>query len=189
MGITDENCCDSSSSESETDSNDVSDVDSVKCEHNDTRERFRQNPFPQQDTKHFSKSDLSTGEQCLDPRQLLVILQQCNWNWLEFVTQLKKRMQHPCGTLLKQMLENFAKAIPDLDISENDYRIIKQSQKVYNQQDLLREKQDEIDDGTIVSDEERDDPEELLLVGDPLDDVGKKLIKKKREAIHRKAKR
>ena len=84
--ITDENCCDSSSSESETDSDDVSDVDSVECEHNNTPERFRQNTFPQQDTEHFSKShDLtcSTGEQCLDPRQLLVILQQCNWNWLE----------------------------------------------------------------------------------------------------------
>ena len=49
------------------------------------------------------------------------------------------------------MRENFAKAIPDLDISENDYRIIEQSQKVYNQQELLREKQDEIDDGIIVS--------------------------------------
>ena len=82
-----------------------------------------------------------------------------------------------------------SKTIPDLDISENDYRIIEQSQEVYNQQELLREKQDEIDNGMIVSDKERGDPEELLLVGDPLDDAGKKLIKKKREAIQRKAKR
>jgi hypothetical protein len=50
-------------------------------------------------------------------------------------------------------------------------------------------KQDEINDGMIVSDEEFDNPEDFLQVRKPLDNTGKNLIFKKRAAIHRKAKR
>jgi hypothetical protein len=89
---------------------------------------------------------------------------------------------------VKNVLEDFAKEIPDLNISEQNYEDIEQSQQVYHQQEDLRKRQDEIDNGMIVSDIEPEDPEELLLVCDPLDDAGKALIKKKREAIRRKAK-
>jgi hypothetical protein len=89
---------------------------------------------------------------------------------------------------VKNVLEDFAKEIPDLNISEQNYEDIEQSQQVYHQQEDLRKRQDEIDNGMIVSDIEPEDPEELLLVRDPLDDAGKALIKKKREAIRRKAK-
>ncbi len=166
LGIPDENCCDSSSSESETDDDntDISDINNDRL--------------------------FDTDKQCIDPQELLGILQQCSWNWLEFATKTEKKIQQSGETLrLEHVLEDFAKQLLDLNISEQDYEVIEQSKQVYHQQEDLRKKQDEIDDGMIVSDLEPEDPEELLLVRDPLDDAGKALIKKKREAICRKAKR
>ena len=104
-------------------------------------------------------------------------------------TKIEEKIQQSAKMLrVKNVLEDFAKEIPDLNISEQNYEDIEQSQQVYHQQEDLRKRQDEIDNGMIVSDIEPEDPEELLLVRDPLDDAGKALIKKKREAIRRKAK-
>ena len=46
-----------------------------------------------------------------------------------------------------------------------------------------------MDDGLVVSESESEDPSELCQVQDPLDDMGKAVILKKRASIQRKAKR
>lgn len=199
LGITDENSCESDSSdESETDNDDadISDVDSVEGNRNNDGESSGQ------DTWHpnakgtgveiplrHDNTSWETGEHSMDPEQLLVILRQCNLNWFEFTTQLKEETQNPDENILEPMLEHFFETLPNLDISEHDLHMIQQARDAYQLKKSLHEKQDEIDDGMIVSELESDDPEEFLLVRDPLDDAGKKLIMKKRAAIHTKAKR
>ena len=90
---------------------------------------------------------------------------------------------------LDSLLEGFARELCNLEISEHDNYLIQQSRQVYHEQQLLLKKQNDINDGMIVSDEDSDSPEEYLHVREPLDDAGRKLIMKKRTAIRRKAKR
>jgi hypothetical protein len=66
LGISDENC-DSSSSESETDDEET-DISDMNNDHL-----------------------YGTDKQCKDPKELLGILQQCNWNWLELPPKLRRK--------------------------------------------------------------------------------------------------
>ena len=67
--------------------------------------------------------------------------------------------------------------------------MVDQSRQAYLIERWHKDKEDDVDDGLVVSESESDDPNELCQVKDPLDAKGKAVILKKRAAIQRKAKR
>ncbi|CAB4038415.1 Chromatin modification-related YNG2 [Paramuricea clavata] len=125
----------------------------------------------------------------LDSNRLIAVLQQCDFNWLEFVSQIEKDKPKIDKNTMDSLLEDFAAELPNLGVSEHNNNLIQQSRQVYHEQQLLLEQQNDITNGMIVSDEESDNPEEYLHVREPLDDAGRTLIMKRRAAIRRKAKR
>ncbi len=132
---------------------------------------------------------LGTNDDSMNSKHLIDVLRKCDFNWLEFVSKVEKEKSSIDKNILDRSLEEFLEELPSLGITEHNYNLIQQSRQVYHNRNLLLEKQDEINDGMIVSDEEFDNPEDFLQVRKPLDDAGKNLIFKKRAAIRRKAKR
>jgi hypothetical protein len=66
--------------------------------------------------------------------------------------------------------------------------VINQSRQVYSLKKRLNEKED-VDDGIILSESDCEDPYELSIIKDPLDDKAKDVLKRKRAFIKRKATR
>ena len=185
LGISDEEISESGSGdESETES----DSDGVLT--NPVEDRKHSVESPKSDPLHVDNDiDPKTNYDSVDSTHLINILQKCDFNWLEFVSHVKKDKPNIDENTVDMLLDNFIKELPNLGINEHNNNLVQQSRQVYHEQKLLLEKQNEIDDGMIVSDQESDNPEDFLVVRQPLNDAGKKLILKKRAAIRRKAKR
>ena len=66
---------------------------------------------------------------------------------------------------------------------------IEQSRQVYNLTERLHEKEDDINDGIILSESDCKAQHELSTIKDPLDDEAKEVLKRKRAFIKQKATR
>ena len=125
----------------------------------------------------------------LDDQQLLDILRRCDLNWIEFAQVVSGMLKNKPLDAADDVLVDFAGKLSSLNLNEDDEHGIEQSRQAYLIQRHQKEKEDDVDDGLVVSESESEDPSELCQVQDPLDDMGKAVILKKRASIQRKAKR
>ena len=88
---------------------------------------------------------------------------------------------------MENIVDNFAKGLSSLNFNESELQVIEQYCQVYFLRKQLHEKEENVDNGIVVSESEDDDPLEIASVGDPLDNKGKDVIKKRRAFIKRKA--
>ena len=83
----------------------------------------------------------------------------------------------------------FAYACQKACVNENERHLANHSRQAYAIQRRQIEKEDDIDTGLVLSESDIEDPDTLCRVQDPLDEIGKAVIMKKRASIQRKAKR
>ena len=126
--------------------------------------------------------------QHLDPDYLRVLLKQSKYNWFELVELLENQFQGDISGEAETVFSQVSK----LGLDTKAFHVTEQSYFAYR----AIEKELYEDDhtaralnGEIVSDIESDDPNSYIGVTDPFSAAGKDLVKKKRVAIHRRAKR
>lgn len=119
-----------------------------------------------------------------------MILYQCELNWLEFV-RVTGEMQRslPASNSVESMLIAFAARLPSFNLKECELYVIEKSRQVYNLTKQRNEKEDDIDNGIILSESDCEDLHELSAIKDPLDDKGKEVLRRKRAFLKRKATR
>jgi hypothetical protein len=122
-------------------------------------------------------------------KRLIDILRSCDLNWIEFVHIICNIMHNKSLDEIKNMLDCFAQKLPNLDVNEDDQHSINQSIQAYTIQSRQQEKEDNVDNVLVLSESDSEDPDKLCRVQDPLDEIGKTVIMKKRASIRRKAKR
>ncbi len=123
-----------------------------------------------------------------DPADLKLLLDQCQYNWFEFVERLQCQLHKDVST----DAEMFFNEIPKLELDPQAQQLVEQSHLVYlaSEQDMYeQDRMARTINGEIVTDSESDDPESYVRLRDPLSEEGKSLVAKKRAAIRRKAKR
>jgi hypothetical protein len=91
--------------------------------------------------------------------------------------------------VIENMLLEFAGKLSSLNLTKEEEHLVDQSRQAYLIERWHKDKEDDVDDGLVVSESESDDPNKLCQVKDPLDAKGKAVILKKRADIQRKAKR
>ena len=116
-----------------------------------------------------------TKKLTINDDQLRNILYQCELNWLEFV-RVTGEMQRslPASNSVKSMLNAFAGRLPSFNLKECELHVIEQSRQVCNLKKQLNEKEDDIDNGIILSESDCEDLHELSTIKDPLDAKEKK---------------
>ena len=132
--------------------------------------------------------DAETGSRLSD-QQLVDILRSCDFNWIEFVRIVCNILNSKSFNEITSMLDRFGQSLPSLKIDEDEQYLVNQSRQAYIVQRLQKEKEDNIDNGLVLSESDYEDPDALFQVQDPLDEIGKAMIMKKRASIKRKAKR
>lgn len=140
--------------------------------------------------KDIGISEEAAGTECrLSDQQLSDFLRSCDFNWIEFVRIICKIMHVKPLKEVEHELDRFAEKLQNLNICEDDLHLVSQSRKAYALQRIQREKEDDIDNGVVLSESDLEEPDALSRVQDPLDEIGKAVIMKKRASIQRKAKR
>ena len=107
--------------------------------------------------------DSSEDREFFNDDQLLTILYQCEFNWLEFVRVICERQKNLCLNFVESMLNTFAARLPEFNLKECELFVIEQSRQVYNLAQQIKEKED-IDDGIILSESDCEDPHELSTI-------------------------
>ena len=143
----------------------------------------------EQSGKQESADTEETETSSLDDQQLIDILRCCDLNWIEFACIVTGIQENKQPNETENMLLEFAGKLSSLNLTKEEERLVDQSRQAYLIERWHKDKEDDMDDGLVVSESESDDPNELCQVKDPLDAKGKAVILKKRAAIQRKAKR
>ena len=136
-----------------------------------------------------SARDVTESQEFFNDEQLLSILYQCELNWVEFVGVTGEMQRSLSTSSLESVLNTFATRLHNFNLKESELYVIEQSRQVYNLTKQLNEKEDDIDNGIILSESDCEDVHELSTIKDPLDDKGKEVLKRKRDFIKRKATR
>ena len=165
----------SSSDSSETDS-DYSDEGSEEPSKNETSNAV------------VSTQEAETSSR-LNDQQLVDILCSCDFNWIEFVHIISNILHNKSLDEIEILLNRFAQNLPNLNVNEDEWHLVNQTRQAYAIQRCQIEKGDSIDNGLVLSESDIEDPDMLCRVQDPLDEIGKAVIMKKRASIQRKAKR
>lgn len=140
----------------------------------------------EQSGKQVSAEETETSS--LYDQQLVDILRCCDLNWIEFARIVTGMEENKQPNVTENMLLEFAGKLSNLNLNKEEC-LVDQSRQAYQIQRWRKDKEDDVDDGLVVSESDGDDPNELWQVQDPLDSKGKAVILKKRAAIQRKAKR
>jgi hypothetical protein len=176
---------------SETDSDAPDDDEGILCGVNGGSVAANQDEAEVMRLEQFGKnaSAEETKTSTMDDDQLIDILRCCDLNWIEFVCVVTGMQENKELNLTENMLTEFTRKLPSLNLNDQEKDLIDQSRQVYLLQNWRKDKEDDVDNGLVVSESDGDDPTELCQVQDPLDAKGKAVILKKRAAIQRKAKR
>ena len=112
----------------------------------------------------------------------------CDLNWFEFAERVHGMLKDGETEVIESALLDFKNKIFSLDISPEDKNIIEQSLKAYLATRQPHEKEKDIAEGMIVSENESTDDEcQMWIRGeDLLGEKGRALLKKKRAALKRK---
>ena len=78
------------------------------------------------------------------------------------------------------MLNDFAERLSKFNLKEYEMHVINQSRQVYSLNKRLKEKEDDVDNGRILSESDCEDQYELSTIKDPLGDEAKEILKRKR---------
>ena len=123
----------------------------------------------------------------LDVNQVLCILKECTFNWFELVSQLESRL-NVSDDLVSNVLDELGNQLTsnNLGLSEMDQKIAEQSWQAYS---LMKTYSDSsCSDDSIVSDSDESENEMWRKgIDDVLSADGKEMIKKRKEALKRKA--
>ena len=136
-----------------------------------------------------SARDVTEYQEFFNDEQLLSILYQCELNWVKFVGVTGEMQRSQSTSSLESVLNTFATRLHNFHLKECELYVIEQSRQVYNLTKQLNEKEDDIDNGIILSESDCEDVHELSTIKNPLYDKGKEVLKRKRDFIKRKATR
>ncbi len=134
-------------------------------------------------------AEVAETRSCLNDQQLIDILCSCDFNWIEFVRIICNILHKESLDEIETLLDRFAQNLPNLNVNEDNQNLVNQSRQAYAIQRRQKEKEDDVDTGLVLSESDIEDPDTLCRVQDPLDELGKAVIMKKRASIQRKAKR
>ena len=122
----------------------------------------------------------------MNSHQVLDILKSCSFNWFAFVMASKSKLTDITEEGLNQVLLDFGGQLSFLDSDKSDHDIAEHSHQAF----LFSERKRSINDegGAVVSESESSD-QELWNQGirSILEERGREVVRKRREAIHRKA--
>ena len=104
---------------------------------------------------------------------LLMLLRENNHNWFSFVGELKMLLHMYTPEVLNQVLVDFAAFLPFSDLSDEEERLVEQSQQAFLMTERRRVAREDDD---VLSDSESDDPEDWVDVGQGLTEKIKSLV-------------
>jgi hypothetical protein len=134
-------------------------------------------------------AEVAETRSCLNDQQLIDVLCSCDFNWIEFVRIICNILHKESLDEIETLLDRFAQNLRNLNVNEDNQNLVNQSRQAYAIQRRQKEKEDDVDTGLVLSESDIEDPDTLCRVQDPLDELGKAVIMKKRASIQRKAKR
>jgi hypothetical protein len=121
---------------------------------------------------------------------LLNILRNSDYNWLEFVNLAQENMKELHETAFQDSISDCYHKLPSLGMSNSDMQIVQQSHQVYILNKSMEERDHAIQSGNIVSEsDESSSDNDFCKIQSPFDVPGQFLITKRRDALHRKATR
>ncbi|CAB3982277.1 Hypothetical predicted protein [Paramuricea clavata] len=121
---------------------------------------------------------------------LLNILRNSDYNWLEFVNLAQENMKELHETAFQDSISDFYHKLPFLGMSNSDMQIVQQSHQVYILNKSMEERDHAIQSGNIVSEsDESSSDNDIRKIQSPFDVPGQFLITKRRDALHIKATR
>ena len=132
------------------------------------------------------KHQSETSEIYMNSHQVLDILKSCSFNWFAFVMALKSKLTDITDEALNQLLLDFGGQLSFMDLDESDLDIAERSRQAF----LLSERKKSINDeeGIVLSESDSSDQEMWNQgINNILGKSGREIVKKQREAIHRKA--
>lgn len=112
---------------------------------------------------------------------LAVTLAESDFNWFEFVERV---------SIKEASLEQFFLDIPNLGFSEKQIQAVVQSHRAFlSSKSSYEERIARSINGEVVSESESDNPEQYVGIKDVMSQRGKAIVKKRRTAIRRRARR
>ncbi len=126
--------------------------------------------------------------QHLDPGYLQGLLKQSKYNWFELVELLEDLFQNDISGEAESVFTQISK----LGLDTKAFHATEQSYFAYRaiEKELYEDNHtDRALNGEVVSDRESDDPGSYVGITDPFSAAGKELVRKKRVAIYRRARR
>ena len=82
---------------------------------------------------------------------LLNILKNSDYNWLQFVNLARENMKELNETAFQDSISDFYNKLPSLGMSNSDMQIVQQSHQVYILNKSMEERDHAIQSGNIVS--------------------------------------
>lgn len=121
----------------------------------------------------------------MNSHQLLDILKKSNFNWFQFVMVLQDILKDITEEAENQLLD-FAGQLSFLGISQQNERMAEQSRQAYLEAKRELEREQNADNGIIVSSDSESSETELFTT-QGVHQIIPEVVKKRRKAIKRKA--
>lgn len=122
----------------------------------------------------------------MNSHQLLDILKKSNFNWFQFVMVLQDILKDITAKAQNQLLLDFARQLSFLGISQQNERMAEQSRQAYLEAKRELEREQNADNGIIVSSDSESSETELFTT-QGVHQIIPEVVKKRRKPIKRKA--
>lgn len=125
-----------------------------------------------------------------NPSQLLNILRISDFNWFEFMNVARESVKELSECAFEGRILGFYRTLPFTGMSDSEMNTVQQSRQVYILKKSQQDREYDIETGNIVSEsDESNSNGDIRKIQSPFDASGQFLIKKRRDAIRRKATR
>lgn len=125
-----------------------------------------------------------------NPSQLLNILRISDFNWFEFMNVARESVKELSECAFEERILGFYRTLPFTGMSDSEMNTVQQSRQVYILKKSQQDREYDIETGNIVSESDESNSDgDIRKIQSPFDASGQFLIKKRRDAIRRKATR